>query len=368
MKLSTRRILTAAILASITSTTVFGYANEEQILQNAKSIFENNHRAIEPTRSLKFEMSDSFWHNRIFVVDGTGDPDAIRMHLYAQDLGTMLTHKIDRLNYPFSWASHKLVETKFLGFRGNIKWTTKFEGCRISIFSKILEKIFRQTKYFSGNVPVDIHRKYPIWDLHLRDRDDALAFVTDYVAGNIEKEYEQLAEDEIEQTLFAQENDYVTFAKKPLLLLSLEDDPDLETLTNEDYEFFSQYFELVKYNDIETTNIISKIKMNMDKNALKFDASKHAIELKLNWKKVLLGQLEKQFENFDTGDIAVAATKNMFKIGIGVAATLSIAAIIAPFKDDIKTTIKSAYEHSFGDNVMINIRKTLKIPTKADKE
>lgn len=127
-----------------------------------------------------------------------------------------------------------------LGYGSNIKYNAKYPGKRKEPIAVILEKLFLPEKQYKGKVIVDEYTaNYPMWFV-LNSADEFKA-ISKYLQKNF---------------------DEINFrpSKKTLLVLTILNDPKLETLDRQDKEFISKYFNLFPLSDLEVKYFFEKAK------------------------------------------------------------------------------------------------------------
>lgn len=162
------------------------------------------------------------------------------------------TNKNEYIKSPEDFENITPLKTTTAYFGINFQHEIKYEGERQTLVSKALEKLFLTEEKSSYKILVNECKKnYPIY-LHLKDIKEFRA-ISAYLLKN-----------------FLEEN----FApkEKTLLVLKIENDPDLETLDETDKEFLQKYFELFPLTDPDVKEFFEKNKEFLSK--MRFDMIK----------------------------------------------------------------------------------------------
>ena len=247
--------------------------------------------------SLLDTYPEIFCRKNICNIDTVGDPLATHVKLFNPDLSQIHTFSVKNKDRRGLWTvtvGNKEVpgvqvtrHTKRV-FGARIKFDRKFEGYRAFSVGIALEKLLGLTYQYTKTLLIDQYKHYPLWNVILRDREELIEFI-EYLST---------------QNLRSRGTPY--FDRKPVMRLTLEADPYLETLEIEDTALLNAFFTMVDARDSKVTAFFNNTITEMDKIMLEFAASS-PIQLGETAKEKVFRKIEGFFNDFDPVEMATTA-------------------------------------------------------------
>ena len=331
--MSTRKInvvLLSAVLLSASLTPLFSddsfddtfadYQISQEEIEKSLEEFTGNNEVRSHDHSLVKEYPQMFCRKNMCVLDSVGDPDGTHVFFLNQGSSAITEYTIakdaqrdqtgfEHLKSRGLWKIKKpstvtadgfeeipgIKVTRFTKriFNHGLKIDVKYKGYRTKKIGMLLEKILGLGKTFKGNLLVDEYKLFPLWCVTLKDKVELDEFL-DYIADQNSKR-----------------SGIPHFDQKPILLLTLFDDPTLETLTEIELNSVKSVFNLVNYSDTKTTKFMTDTQMEIAKLSLDVESS-NPHYLGEGVKKHVMRKFEGYFKDFDTYDFLALAI-----VGIG---------------------------------------------------
>lgn len=297
----------------------YEYDDEEPVIDDEDYEYEPTEPSASPIEtgqefpSYKGSLVDKhpaiFSRRNICVIDTVGDPDGTHVTVYNpekaqinaftvrkrnnKDVRGLWTRKVGDKEIPGIQVTRHTTKL----YNISLKFDRKYEGYRRYLIGIGLSKLLGQTKQYPGTLLIDEYKHYPIWNVTLRDKAEIVSFIT-YLS---------------EQNLRSRGS--ATFDRKPVLRLSLDNDPFLETLELEDFARIDSLFHLVKFSDAKANAYIDKSLEKMRDSSAIF-ASSNPTQLGESVPAHILRKLERYFNDFNPEDM----TKTLFVYGGGIIA------------------------------------------------
>jgi hypothetical protein len=169
------------------------------------------------------------------------------------------------------------------GYGGNYKHDMKYPGCRYkSPVGTVLSQTFLPTESYQGKIFIDEYKQHIPMFWVLRNIDELRALNT-YLLKN-----------------FTEES--IVPEKKTLLILKLQDDPELKTVDENDKAFLETYFEIFPTTDKEIKEFFEEMKKLMMERIADMKDPKMVGETLLEG---IFRQVEKKYEDFEFKKVAM---------------------------------------------------------------
>lgn len=252
--------------------------------------------------SIMDTQSEKFCRSHIIVIDSVGGSDGTDIKTFNPDLGVIWSYKLQKDKSQKDrgiWDANKtkvIRRTKRV-YNSGLKYDYKYEGFRTFTLGILFEKLLGLTEHYDGTILLDEYKHYPLWNVVLRDREEVSDFL-DYLLACLAKQGKR------------------TFDRKPVLLLTLKNDPFFESLTMEDLAKLNMLFDVVDYRDTKTTEFFTKTQLTMDDLIMRFEGNDPKY-LGEGTRKKLFRKFEKYFKDFDMGELfpwMVAGAASVFVV------------------------------------------------------
>ena len=233
-------------------------------------------------KSLIKRRPEIFSLGTFLSIDTVGDPSKTHIRMINKPLGHITTFQLakDKLAQERGkWDDVKVLrQTKYV-YTANLEFDRKYEGCRETLISKALEKMFGLTKHFTGTILLDEYRNFPLWNVSLKDVVELRSFLT-----------------YLEDCLA--ERGHRAFDEKPVLRLILEEDVLLRTLDVEDEARLHMLFDVVNPRDFKAVKFFDEVQFDMD-GVIRHLATSHPFEPKKGLRRGIIDTLESTFTKFE---------------------------------------------------------------------
>jgi len=246
-----------------------------------------------PVISLMDARPNAFCRTNYFSVNSVGDPEGTHINQWNTDLGQIIKLKLEKDEAGQAvWDNLRVLEQKIYIYPENIVIADKYQGCRTSYVGRVLESLLGLTKYYKGIPLVDEYKLYPLWNVTLKDEAELVQFV-DYLQSNLQK-----AEGKAH------------FDEKPVLMLTLLNDPSGKNTSADVTAKVEILFDRVNYNDMNTTQFFNRTQKEFDKMIMAAANSKpfHIEGLREH----LLRTSENFFSDFKPSDLALPLVAGLF--------------------------------------------------------
>lgn len=256
--------------------------------------------------SLLKESPEMFCRKNICVINTVSDPDGTHIHFLDQSFSEIISYTV---------AKHpKRDKEEFKGYKSRGLWKTeaskmeepgakvirytkkiynaklkidlKFKGHRETALGQFAEDFFGfGNQKYNGDILIDEYnaKKCLLWYATFKDEEEVFEWL-EYMSHKDGKNFSE---------------------KKPILFLTLQDDPNLDNLSETCKNFISAKFTLVDYKDSATVAFMSDQQTLLDKLNSDFVGGK-TIQLGQSIKQKVFSKIEDYFEKFDTADMIAA--------------------------------------------------------------
>lgn len=246
--------------------------------------------------SIVDQYPEIFSRKNMCTIDAVNDPDGTHVKLFNPELSQINSFTLDKD------PAHKergMWEMKVGGcsvpgisvtrntrrlFGAQIKFDKKYVGHRKTFAGKFCENLLGVAKRYKGALLTDHYKNYPLWNVVLRDRDELHKFIAYLDSQN------------------RRHRGTPFFDQKPILRLTFQSDPFLETLELEDIALINTMFQLVDMRDAKATTFFNDTIIEMSRILVDFKAG-GSIQLGANAREQVLNTIEKFFHDFDRTDL-----------------------------------------------------------------
>lgn len=251
------------------------------------------------TTSLLETRPAIFCRKNMIVINTVGDPEGTRLSVFNPELSEITKFKLlkDKSNKQQGlWDPTVVTQRVRYIYDANLKFEDKYIGYRTTYIGVALEKLFTLADRYDGTILIDEYKTHPLWSAILNDLRDLRLFIR-YIQKHLQARTGRRFFDENE---------------KPVLRLTLRNDPYLTSLTLEDEILLNSLFDVVDYRDLKTIKFFIETQHTMDDLTRQLGAGK-LIYPSEGFYKHVARRLESAWANFKFADMVPQIT-----VGVGI--------------------------------------------------